>query len=215
MGRQAVRPDSLSTGHERAFIALVPDAMTASTLASFRCVLPQTGMIARPYEPEDLHLTLAFLGHLDCDKASAILSALNTMAAPLPTLTCIGQAWWPNAQRPRVHVMRYGLPPALRSMFQSVQSLVKRLELPIDTRPFQPHITLARIHASPHHQPIQTTSSAHKTIAEGAQTMLDQNAARVEFNAHMQAIGLFCRNTNGGPLRYRSLGQFPLDAAGS
>ena len=100
-------------------------------------------------------------------------------------------------------------------MFQSVQSLVKRLALPIDTRPFQPHITLARIHASPHHQPIQTTSSAHKTIAEGAQTMVDQNAARVEFNAHMQAIGLFCRNTNGGPLRYRSLGQFPLDAAGS
>ena len=215
MGRQAVRPDSLSTGYERAFIALVPDATSASRLASYRCVLPQAGMIARPYAPEDLHLTLAFLGHLDLDKASAILSALRAMATPLPALTCIGQAWWPNTQRPRMHVMRYGQPGALRSMFESVQSLVKQLALPIDTRPFQPHITLARIHADPHHQSIQTTSSPRATRAEDAQTMADQNASRVELNAHMQAIGLFCRNTSGGLLRYRSLGQFPLGVAGS
>ena len=156
--------------------------------------MPSPGLKVTPYDPADLHMTLAFLGGIDASKVAAILAELPQMAHPLPTLTCIGEAWWPNTQRPRVHVIRYGQPQTLKALFESVQMLVMNLGLPIDSRPFRPHITLARVKGA------VPDPTANLT-------------ARAELNARMESIGLFCKTAEGGPLRYRSLGRFPLGSA--
>ena len=219
MGRQAVRPAGLKTDYERAFIALVPDPASLSKLAAYSTssldsslassldacsvsrstvmadtAAPAARMKATPYDPADLHMTLAFLGGIDAAQVATILAELPHMAHPLPTLTCIGEAWWPNTQRPRVQVIRYGQPPALKTLFEAVQLLVMNLGLPIDSRPFRPHITLARVKAA---------------VSDPTANATD----RAELNARMESIGLFCKNTQGGPLRYRTLGRFPLGNA--
>lgn len=219
MGRQAVRPAGLKTDYERAFIALVPDPASLSRLAAYSTsslasslassldassvsrstamadgAVHSPGLKATPYDPADLHMTLAFLGGIDAAQVATILAELPHMAHPLPTLTCIGEAWWPNTQRPRVHVIRYGQPQALKALFEAVQMLVMNLGLPIDSRPFRPHITLARVKAA---------------VYDPTDNLTD----RAELNAQMESIGLFCKNTQGGPLRYRTLGRFPLGNA--
>lgn len=209
----------MKTDYERAFIALVPDPASLSRLAAYStssvasslescsvsCSVSRStamadgavhspGLKATPYDPADLHMTLAFLGGIDAAQVATILAELPHMAHPLPTLTCIGEAWWPNTQRPRVHVIRYGQPQALKALFEAVQMLVMNLGLPIDSRPFRPHITLARVKAA------VSDPSANLT-------------ARTELNARMESIGLFCKNAQGGPLRYRTLGRFALGNA--
>ena len=219
MGRQAVRPAGLKTDYARAFIALVPDPASLSRLAAYSTsslasslassldassvsrstamadgAVHSPGLKATPYDPADLHMTLAFLGGIDAAQVATILAELPHMAHPLPTLTCIGEAWWPNTQRPRVHVIRYGQPQALKALFEAVQMLVMNLGLPIDSRPFRPHITLARVKAAVSDPMVNLT-------------------ARAELNARMESIGLFCKNAQGGPLRYRTLGRFALGNA--
>lgn len=202
MGGQAVRPEKVKTDYERAFIALVPDAATVAQLSAHRVASNQpsddqaVGVIRRPYEPEDLHMTLAFLGGINTSHESGILAQLPDITKPLPTLTCIGEAWWPTPSKPRVHVIRYGQPQALKALFDAVQILVKGLSLPVDIRPFRPHITLARISAAKDSGPHQERSGLIAT--------------RTALNARMQYIGLFCQNKEGGRLRYRLLGQFEL-----
>ena len=207
MGRQAVRPEGLKTDYARAFVALVPDHDSLSRLAAYsssclapgpaamaNAAMPSPGLNASLYDPADLHMTLAFLGGIDASQVAAILAKLPHMAQPLPTLICIGEAWWPSTQRPRVHVIRYGQPAALKSLFEAVQLLARTLGLPIDSRPFRPHITLARVKA---------------VLADPTVNL----TARTALNARMESIGLFCKNKEGGPLRYRTLGRFPLESA--
>lgn len=191
----------MKSTYDRAFIALVPDAATVEQLSAHRPVLDQSSIdqaewVIRPYEPEDLHLTLAFLGRIDALHESAILAHLPTLAKPLPTLTCIGEAWWPTPNKPRVHVIRYGQPEALKTLVEAVQTLVRRLSLRMDDRAFRPHITLARI-------------SGGKD-AGAPPLRSDWITTRTALNARMQSIGLFCQNKDGGRLRYRLLGQFEL-----
>jgi len=222
MGRQAVRPTGLKTDYERAFIALVPDPASLSRLAAYStsslassldacsvsrsvCLstvmadtaAPAARLKATPYDPADLHMTLAFLGAIDASHIAAILSQLPDIAKPLPTLTCIGEAWWPKPSKPRVHVIRYGQPDALKGLFEAVQTLARSLSLPVDSRPFRPHITLGRISAAKDSGPPQARSGLFAT--------------RTALNARMQYIGLFCQNKEGGVLRYRLLGQFALN----
>ena len=201
MGRQALPLEHLKSRYERAFIALVPDAATVTQLSTHRGamnqpLMDQTAWVVRPYAPEDLHMTLAFLGAIDASHIAAILSQLPDIAKPLPTLTCIGEAWWPKPSKPRVHVIRYGQPDALKGLFEAVQTLARSLSLPVDSRPFRPHITLGRISAAKDSGPPQARSGLFAT--------------RTALNARMQYIGLFCQNKEGGVLRYRLLGQFAL-----
>ena len=218
MGRQAVRPDSLSTGHERAFIALVPDEASLSRLSVYSTNIVHAGRVlpdvdVRPYQPADLHMTLAFLGGIDDAQTSAILAKLSEMTESLPTLTCIGEAWWPSVIKPRVHVIRYGLPQALKERFSQVNTLVRSLKLPIDNRPFQPHITLSRIHAV--HSETQRSSAKapllpSAELAHHERPLSDGRTSRAELNVRILHIGLFCKQPKPGRLRYLALGLFPL-----
>ena len=200
MGRQAVRPEGLKTEYERAFIALVPDQDSLMRLAAYSAScsaampdegVPSRGPEVKRYEPADLHMTLAFLGGISASQAAAILAELAHMVFRLPTLTCIGEAWWPNSITPRVHVIRYGQPPALKTLFEAVQLLVKTQGMPVDNRPFRPHITLARVKAI---LPNPTDNLTSRTL----------------LNVRMKGIGLFCKSKEGSPLRYRLLGQVPI-----
>ena len=212
MGRQAIRSEGVKTGYERAFVALVPDIAAQTRLVSYSAscsaffttadlniTTPSDKQNIQAYAPEDLHMTLAFLGGVNVSQVCAILAALPSIACPLPTLTCIGETWWPNRQKPRVHVIRYGLPSALQAIHAKVQDLVTTLGIPIDSRPYRPHITLSRVRMR---QPVR--------LPHAAMTLSDATTLRSTLNARMIHIGLFCKNTEGGRLRYRVLGQFPL-----
>ena len=93
--------------------------------------------------PENLHLTLAFLGEQPPEGLSAARRALAKAAAPPLSLTFDrlgrfrqeGEAlWWIGLSET----------PALTALYTSLWDALEREGFPRERRPFRPHLTLAR-----------------------------------------------------------------------
>jgi 2'-5' RNA ligase len=155
----------------RCFIALAPDAATRRLMAGLPAMAD-----ARQVHLDDLHLTLAFVGAISDTQRQVLTDALPDLAAlasPLPPLESTGLEAWPTEERARVWVATFALPDALRQLVDRVHEIVTAASLPVERRPFRPHITVARF--------------AKGGISVDAQPALPAHVARVE------GIGLYTR----------------------
>lgn len=87
--------------------------------------------------PENLHLTLAFIGEsTDLAGARAALDEVSSGAFPMTVCGTgrFGDLWWAGIEEN----------PALDALAQSVRDNLIARGFDIDTKPFRPHITLAR-----------------------------------------------------------------------
>lgn len=103
---------------------------------------------ARWSAPHTWHLTLQFLG----DWPSARLSALRQALAPLGDLPAAdlrpaGLGGFPDLHRPRVLFLQFQDAEPLADLAARVRQAAGAVwpEGPQDTRPLQPHLTLARV----------------------------------------------------------------------
>ncbi len=126
----------------RLFVALVPPADALAELAAAIAALPTTPPV-RWTRPEQWHVTLAFLAEVDDRARDALVERLERVARrhPPPTLALAGggrfgrQVLWTRVE---------GDPAALRRLADAVRAAARRCGLPTDTRPYRPHLTLAR-----------------------------------------------------------------------
>lgn len=94
-------------------------------------------------DPEDYHLTVAFLGELDTDEAHLLPSAIDHLASGLrrPELRFSGIGAWGGRTEPKVV---FAAVEDLGARCADIhQDLCDALEL-TDERPFAPHVTLCR-----------------------------------------------------------------------
>lgn len=126
----------------RAFIALWPDVASRHDLARSA---PPASPGVRPLHPDDLHLTIAFIGDLDAATASTLTSTLEGAAPPAVVLDSLHPESWPDAKRPRVHVLCHAASPALLALHHTVSTALQAIGLAVESRPFRPHVTLARL----------------------------------------------------------------------
>jgi 2'-5' RNA ligase len=88
----------------RLFAGIELDDVTRSACAAAALSLQQTGFLAKYESPEKLHVTLAFLGHVDADRVAAVQDALAAIAsrfAPFAvSLDKLGA--FPHERRPRI-----------------------------------------------------------------------------------------------------------------
>ncbi|QVN17150.1 RNA 2',3'-cyclic phosphodiesterase [Burkholderia pyrrocinia] len=126
----------------RAFVALIPDAASRDALHA----LPVTRG-ARRTLPAQLHMTLAFIGAIERERCDALASHLPALAAAhaLPLLPVERIAWWPSLPRARLIVAELEADPACVSLNTGLAALPGKLGVPVDRRPFRPHVTLARL----------------------------------------------------------------------
>jgi 2'-5' RNA ligase len=129
-------------GPLRLFVALVPPADALDELAAAVEALRATPGL-RWTRPEQWHVTLAFLAEVDDRTREALTPRLERVArrhAP-PTLALAGggrfggQVLWTRVD---------GDQAALRRLADAVRAAARRCGLPVDTRPYRPHLTLAR-----------------------------------------------------------------------
>jgi 2'-5' RNA ligase len=97
--------------------------------------------------PENLHLTLRFLGKIHqngvSDLHEAIIYALQEQATF--SLQFQGLGCFPHPARPRVLWMGINdLTRALQSIHKQLTQALSNLGFPADTKPFHPHLTLGR-----------------------------------------------------------------------
>lgn len=99
-------------------------------------------------DPHSIHLTLKFLGNVRSDRLDDITRALGQAVrgvAPL-RLSVGGLSVFPNARRARVAwVGVSGATEQLQRLQRQVEVALAPLGFPEESRPFTPHLTLARI----------------------------------------------------------------------
>jgi len=142
-------PDSIRT-----FIAIdLPEAVKTqlgSIQDRLRAQLERVGIDRglRWAGPEGIHLTLKFLGETPESLAPELGRYLEESLAGLdaPRLTLAGLGVFPNPRAPRVlWVGLAGDLPALLALQRRVESAISPLGFPEESRPFSPHLTLARV----------------------------------------------------------------------
>ena len=134
----------------RSFVAIPLSKAAVHALRRVQGKLGQGpgGQACRWVRPENIHLTLKFLGDIpvsDAPRISVAVQEACAVHAPfdiiLSRLGC-----FPNPQHPRVlWVGIEGDAKALSQLQRSVEHALSALGYPSESRPFSPHLTIARI----------------------------------------------------------------------
>ena len=96
--------------------------------------------------PENLHVTLKFIGHTDAAKLDAIRMALAKVRSPEEIhLHFRNIGFFPSAKRPRVIWGGMESSENLAPLAQAVDEQIAPLGFPAEERAFTPHLTLARL----------------------------------------------------------------------
>ena len=136
---------------KRLFVAVeLPDDVKQG-LAGLQRVLRPYFEDATWVRPEGLHLTLKFLGETPEDRIPAIRGACERAVRSFPafSLELRGVGVFPDWRRPRVlWVGAHSADDPLVALQSAVERALEPLGYPPETRPFVPHLTLARVKRS-------------------------------------------------------------------
>ncbi len=130
----------------RLFVALDLPPGAKDMLIMLQKKLIETGMQGRPAHPENLHITLQFLGEVPDQNAPLICEAMEkTLKGQIaPQVYISGVGVFVRSTGDTVFAQLDGDLKALFQLQQSVVAALKPLGFRADTRPFTPHVTLFR-----------------------------------------------------------------------
>ena len=134
----------------RLFVALAIPSAVRVRLAELTKKLSSEALASskrkvRWVQPENLHVTLKFIGHVEPAKLDPICGALSAVHSVEPVhLSFRRLGFFPNENRPRVLWAGMEASPNLAPLAGEVDRVLGPLGIPLETRPFAPHLTLAR-----------------------------------------------------------------------
>ena len=99
--------------------------------------------------PENLHLTLRFIGEVEYGLADDIDAALMKLQAPRFDMVLDGVGFFGKASAARTLWVGVRKCAALTRLQGKIEIAVQRLGLPAEERKFSPHVTLARLRGAP------------------------------------------------------------------
>jgi 2'-5' RNA ligase len=177
----------------RLFVALdVPPPVRAALAGWCARVAPQG---VRRVAPENLHITLAFLGSCARAEGDAVAAVPATLAgsAKVGTLATAGALWLPP-RRPGVLTVAIAPDEGLGALRAAlVDALREAIAFEPESRPFRPHITVGR-------------------VARGARVPADPLDPPPAQAFAAQALTVYRSHTGGGGARYEALASAVLPA---
>ncbi|MBM3249284.1 MAG: RNA 2',3'-cyclic phosphodiesterase [Candidatus Omnitrophica bacterium] len=141
----------------RTFIAIELPEEIKGALSRLQEKLKAAGADVKWVEPENIHLTLKFLGERDDKRVEKIKELLDEACAGrkpfLMRLDKVGA--FPSLNSPRVIwvSVREGDTEA-KEIAADLEEKICRLGIPKEERPFQSHITIARLRSPQNRQPL-------------------------------------------------------------
>jgi RNA 2',3'-cyclic 3'-phosphodiesterase len=147
--------------------------------------------------PENLHVTLKFIGHTDPAKLESICAALADVRSPREIrLHFRGVGFFPNAKRPRVAWGGMEASENLAPLAHDVDRQIATLGFPAEERAFTPHLTLARLDPP--------------VIAPELQAAIEKHAARDFGELHSSEFHLIESKLKPTGAEYTTLQSFPF-----
>jgi 2'-5' RNA ligase len=137
----------VSAERARLFVALELPREVQCALVRWRSPVVEAIGALRAVPEESLHLTLCFLGAIAAGMIEAVGEAVANAIRGAPATLSLGPALWLPPHRPRVLGVRVLDPSGALSAAQSAlsETLVGGRWYEPDSRPFLPHVTVARV----------------------------------------------------------------------
>lgn len=142
---------------KRCFLALPLDEVAIADLTDAMSGVAIDGL--RLTRPENLHVTLKFLGDVDDPDLPRLIELLQRIAVECRPfeLNMTGIDYLPDARRARVLAAKLDRPAALAALFDCIEEASFDLGFPREGRAYHPHITLGRFRRPPRMAPAPDT----------------------------------------------------------
>jgi RNA 2',3'-cyclic 3'-phosphodiesterase len=114
--------------------------------------------------PEQMHLTLRFIGEVDGAMGRDVASALADIDSPAFRLDLAGVGSFGNGRGARVLWVGVKPCPEIMRLQAKIETTLQRIGLEPERRKFHPHITLARLNGAPE-QRVAEYLRAHSAFA--------------------------------------------------
>jgi len=138
---------ALSISQIRSFVSIdFEDSQVLSRIKSVMSSLSALGGDLKPVEEDNIHLTLKFLGNVSASKLEEIKSSLTQVTFPPFSLEIKGAGAFPSLKR--MNVVWVGVGEGwsqVELIYEQTEKLLHQLGFSRETRPFSPHITVARV----------------------------------------------------------------------
>ena len=142
--------EALSAGQVRSFVSIdLDDEHVLSRVTSIISSLSSIGGDLKPVERNNIHLTLKFLGTVSQTKLAEVKTILSHVKFELFPVEIRGAGAFPNMNR--MNVIWVGIGEGwsrVQQIFEQTEKLLQEAGFPRETRPFSPHITIARVRSS-------------------------------------------------------------------
>jgi len=190
----------------RSFIAVEIPAEIQSALA--RSTAPLQKDLPKPLirwvAPQNVHLTLKFLGDVSPVNLEQLADALKVEALNHETFTIFvgGLGAFPTPRHARVIWVGLQAPVALMALLRGVEAVAARLGYASEDRPFSPHLTIGRVGQNIPGKDLQRIRTALEGSTVGALGTLRVDALHI-FKSDLQP---------GGPV-YSRLYTLPLKSS--
>jgi RNA 2',3'-cyclic 3'-phosphodiesterase len=134
----------------RSFIAFDMDnTAVISKLSAAQKQLVETGADLKIVEPQNIHVTIRFLGDISTGMVEKIYDAMKSVQFTPFTVQLCGLGVFPSLNYPRVvWVGMIKGAEQLKSIFSQLEPKVQALGFPADHYGFSPHLTIARVRSA-------------------------------------------------------------------
>ena len=136
----------------RAFVAVELPEAAREEVERLQETLQRSGADVKWVEPENLHLTLKFLGEIPEDQAGQVEEALRSAISSFRPFSfqLKGIGAFPRVNSPRVLWVGVGEGNLqLTELGATVEKCCLAVGFPAEDRPFSPHLTIGRIRPGP------------------------------------------------------------------
>jgi 2'-5' RNA ligase len=131
--------NGLTLQPQRLFLALLPDEETQERLVTHANQWKWPAACAQ-YASAEWHVTLHFIGNVDAGRVGEIAASANVPFRPFE-LVLDQPKLWPHGM---AALCASQVPMPLQALHARLGCALVELELPVETRSYQPHVTLAR-----------------------------------------------------------------------
>ncbi|MEW6086574.1 MAG: RNA 2',3'-cyclic phosphodiesterase [Chloroflexota bacterium] len=187
----------------RAFIAIeIPHAIQQAIHQATSSLRADLGSLVRWVPPENIHLTMKFLGDISPAQVVLLTQGLRTEADSVPAFEVhVGRLGsFPSMKRARVLWVGVQAPAGMVTLSRGIESACARLGYEAEKRGFSPHLTIGRVR-----QDASPADSLKIRRALEATTIDSLGTARVDsvhlFKSELKSDGAVYTKLFSAPLR--------------
>jgi len=131
----------------RSFISFdIEEPQVLQNLVNVQSMLAETGAHLKLVKPENIHITVRFLGNISISQVDEIYNEMKNVDFSPFKVEIKGVGVFPSLRR--INVIWAGITRGaeeLRAIFDQLEPRLRRVGLKKETRGFSPHLTIARV----------------------------------------------------------------------